>query len=1075
MVSSAVSYPNADLAGTHQLRSPLPVDGDAYLEPNVLSAQVAAYTGADSAGPAVATGLVLPDVDAAPGQISLVGVNYLPYTGVFVTSINVPLPAVTIEANDLIVIEVAAQDVSTNLGAPTTPAGYLLRWRRFDGVSYNPETTKFYRVAVGGESGNVTITVPNARWRAVSKVWRGADPTDPWDIVTEAAAFGNQNPNPPARTPLTVGAVIEITCAGNYPGGGLAGTPSAGFMVTADSTDDAASFLDCHKVVTVAGVSDDPAAYAWNCDNSTVVTDVIKPAQDSGIVLAVLSAVTDETTTAEVTSGVSLGARNEVQTIQSNESAGTLVLTFDGQTTAAIAFDATDSTVETAFEGLSNVGVGDVSVTGGPLNTTAVLVEFTGALAETDVPLITSVDDVFVVESQKGYAGQDFTLVDSFNIPRAGNDYEPQLHLWELIEPSPYLIGQPVDVTVADHGTLHSWAVILLVLEQSDLTTPIEDVGTVTQGDATVAPFGSVTPTTLGAKVLAFMAKAKDGTFYSGSAPLPSVPGGLAALAEAIGDAITFDAWLSPPVTTDAQMPQSVHWAGAEDFATGLVTIKPAVAASAGTDLYAVLNSDDETTYVEIAAVAGSMYEVLELDLSALPPTAVITSAAVEFAHRSAVKNFLRVALVGIEPDDSIVAGAEQQIGYAPEPLGETQTVTTGLWSELADGSALSDYARLGVAVFSSSRHPQLTSHKLFWVRATVNYEEGGPVVSSVAGPTNAGDPITWAYDSASGLSQTHYQVRVIAGSAQDPDTATDAANPLNASTGEIVYDSGRVSGPRARSLSITDAPLGRGTNTVAVRAWARLSTGVLVVSDWGTADFDITGTPVAPGTQSTQPVFNAVTGGVDVEVDVPAGVTRAWLLRSDDSGTTFTVTEESPYAVTASSTETLSDCRAPMMSTTLRYQVTFDDGAMSETGVPVAVGSGNMSTTITAWYLLCLSDPTLNTPIEVAAVSILEPQRSVVTEQPGASLVAVSGALATRFGLRIRVRDRAERLAVTAVLTAGVTLRLVDIFGRSWLVSLVDPGVEDVILRWKRLSTETTGLRDAHELPVSLVEVSES
>ncbi len=63
---------------------------------------------------------------------------------------------------------------------------------------------------------------------------------------------------------------------------------------------------------------------------------------------------------------------------------GTFTLTFEGATTAGIAYDANNAAVVTALEGLANIGVGDVAVTGGPLPNTAIVVEFQGALAQTD-------------------------------------------------------------------------------------------------------------------------------------------------------------------------------------------------------------------------------------------------------------------------------------------------------------------------------------------------------------------------------------------------------------------------------------------------------------------------------------------------------------------------------------------------------------------------------------------------------------------------------------------------------------------------------------------------------------------
>ncbi len=80
---------------------------------------------------------------------------------------------------------------------------------------------------------------------------------------------------------------------------------------------------------------------------------------------------------------------NEQQlvTIGGSPTGGDFTLTFDGQTTAAIAFDAAAAAVDSALEALSNIGAGDVAVTGsagGPYT-----VEFTGALANQNVPLMT--------------------------------------------------------------------------------------------------------------------------------------------------------------------------------------------------------------------------------------------------------------------------------------------------------------------------------------------------------------------------------------------------------------------------------------------------------------------------------------------------------------------------------------------------------------------------------------------------------------------------------------------------------------------------------------------------------------
>jgi hypothetical protein len=70
-----------------------------------------------------------------------------------------------------------------------------------------------------------------------------------------------------------------------------------------------------------------------------------------------------------------------------NPSGGTFTLTYDGQTTGLLDFAATPAAVQAALEALSNIGVGDVVVTG--VAGKYYKVTFQGALANTDVAEIT--------------------------------------------------------------------------------------------------------------------------------------------------------------------------------------------------------------------------------------------------------------------------------------------------------------------------------------------------------------------------------------------------------------------------------------------------------------------------------------------------------------------------------------------------------------------------------------------------------------------------------------------------------------------------------------------------------------
>ncbi len=90
---------------------------------------------------------------------------------------------------------------------------------------------------------------------------------------------------------------------------------------------------------------------------------------------------------------VEMGAgTSEVQrvTITGTPTGGSFTLTYAGQTTTAIAYNATPAAVQTALEALSNVGVGDIVVTGGPGPGTPYTLTFANSLAERDVAQLTA-------------------------------------------------------------------------------------------------------------------------------------------------------------------------------------------------------------------------------------------------------------------------------------------------------------------------------------------------------------------------------------------------------------------------------------------------------------------------------------------------------------------------------------------------------------------------------------------------------------------------------------------------------------------------------------------------------------
>lgn len=112
-------------------------------------------------------------------------------------------------------------------------------------------------------------------------------------------------------------------------------------------------------------------------------SDLVRKILDAAVFVAPMTA----DPIASLTTGT-----HEVQTvtITGTPTGGTFTLTYAGQVTAAIAYDATAAAVLSALEALSNIAVGDVVVTGGPGPGTPYVVTFGGALGAADVAQMTA-------------------------------------------------------------------------------------------------------------------------------------------------------------------------------------------------------------------------------------------------------------------------------------------------------------------------------------------------------------------------------------------------------------------------------------------------------------------------------------------------------------------------------------------------------------------------------------------------------------------------------------------------------------------------------------------------------------
>lgn len=123
------------------------------------------------------------------------------------------------------------------------------------------------------------------------------------------------------------------------------------------------------------------------------------------------------------------GGTSEVQTLTATgpPTAGTYILTYDGEPTAGIPFNSTAAQVRTALEALPNVAPGDVAVTGGPFPGTPIVVTFDVATGDAPVLVVNNTGltggTVAVATTTPGTGGGDDTVYsiplwteDSFNV-----------------------------------------------------------------------------------------------------------------------------------------------------------------------------------------------------------------------------------------------------------------------------------------------------------------------------------------------------------------------------------------------------------------------------------------------------------------------------------------------------------------------------------------------------------------------------------------------------------------------------------------------------------------------------------
>ena len=194
---------------------------------------------------------------------------------------------------------------------------------------------------------------------------------------------------------------------------------------------------------------------------------------------------------------------NEVQTltITGTPTGGTFTITYSGETSGAIPYNATAAQVQSYLENMAAFRVGDVVCAGGPLPGTGVTITFQGRFACTNVALMTTTDSLTggsspesdIAETSAGTVGS-YTDPDGAGIPadaykitcakRTGPDARTARFMAGYTEHSTYIQGHgfgvsSLGITAAGEVSAELMGLYAKRVPDPSLGTPAPDAATV--------------------------------------------------------------------------------------------------------------------------------------------------------------------------------------------------------------------------------------------------------------------------------------------------------------------------------------------------------------------------------------------------------------------------------------------------------------------------------------------------------------------------------------------------------------------------------------------------------------------
>ena len=258
------------------------------------------------------------------------------------------------------------------------------------GTTYQPADAEIFEFDAdfGSTTGGINHATANGT-ATFASAFNGIDPNGTWTLYAKDDATGEQG--------TLASWTLDIVTANDLEIDGTAGSDT--LVVTATGANSGSYVLNGASAVAFSAIT----SLSFNGLGSDDTLTIVNPSAgllaipilydgggQSGDALEIFGGTAFSTTYTATgpSSGTIVGTTTEVQHVAVSGGSGTFTLTFNGQTTSPLAFNASSAVVESALDALSSIGGvgGAVNVAGSGGNYD---ITFGGSLANINVPQLT--------------------------------------------------------------------------------------------------------------------------------------------------------------------------------------------------------------------------------------------------------------------------------------------------------------------------------------------------------------------------------------------------------------------------------------------------------------------------------------------------------------------------------------------------------------------------------------------------------------------------------------------------------------------------------------------------------------